>query len=99
MLFDKIASVYFIRKVYSYFSTGNGQPREPALCQLYRHTIVPYTLTGLNCCRLENIFHDCTTAVSHLVSHVKYLLLLLLLKSVELDDDVALLLSVVGLVM
>ena len=26
-----------------YFSPGNGQPREPALCQLYRHTFVPYT--------------------------------------------------------
>jgi len=25
-----------------YFSIGNGQPREPALCQLYRHTFVPY---------------------------------------------------------
>jgi len=25
-----------------YFSTGNGQPRESALCQLYRHTFVPY---------------------------------------------------------
>ena len=25
------------------FSTGNGQPREPALCQLYRHTSVPYS--------------------------------------------------------
>ena len=22
---------------------GNGQPWEPALCQLYRHTFVPYT--------------------------------------------------------
>ena len=22
-----------------YFSTGNGQPREPALCQLYRQTL------------------------------------------------------------
>jgi len=22
-----------------YFSTGNGQPSEPALCQLYRHTL------------------------------------------------------------
>jgi len=29
--------------MYLYFSTGNGQPREPALCQLYRHTFVPYT--------------------------------------------------------
>jgi len=26
------------------FGTGNGQPREPALCQLYRHTCVPYTI-------------------------------------------------------
>ena len=24
------------------FSIGNGQPREPVLCQLYRHTFVPY---------------------------------------------------------
>ena len=24
------------------FSIGNGQPGEPALCQLYRHTLVPY---------------------------------------------------------
>jgi len=43
VLFDKIASVYFIRKIYFYFSIGNGQPREPALRQLYRHTVVPYT--------------------------------------------------------
>ena len=27
-------------KTYLYFSVGNGQPREPALCQLYRHTFV-----------------------------------------------------------
>ena len=26
-----------------YFSTGTGQPREPALCQLYRHTFIPYS--------------------------------------------------------
>jgi len=26
----------------SYFSNGNGQRRESALCQLYRHTFVPY---------------------------------------------------------
>ena len=42
VMFDKIASVYFIWKIYSYFSTGNGQPREPALCQLYRRTSVRY---------------------------------------------------------
>jgi len=42
VLFDKIVSFYFILKTYLYFSIGNGQPREPALCQLYRHTFVPY---------------------------------------------------------
>ena len=42
VLFDKIASVYFIRKIYLYFSIRNGQPREPAQCQLYRHTFIPY---------------------------------------------------------
>jgi len=33
----------FIWKISLYFSIGNGQHREPALCQLYRHTFVPYT--------------------------------------------------------
>jgi len=42
VLFDKIASVYFVEKMYLYFSIGNDQPREPGLCQLYRHTYVPY---------------------------------------------------------
>ena len=42
VLFDKIASLYFIWKMYLDFSIGNGQPREPALCQLYWHTFVPY---------------------------------------------------------
>ena len=41
VLFDKIASVYFISKIYLYFIIENGQPRKPALCQLYRHTFVP----------------------------------------------------------
>jgi len=41
-LFDNIASVYFIWKIYLYFRSGNGQPREPALRQLYQHTFVPY---------------------------------------------------------
>ena len=40
--FDKIASIYFVWKIYLYFSIGNGQPREPALCRLYRHSFVPY---------------------------------------------------------
>jgi len=45
VLFDKIASAYFIWKIslYWYSSIGNGQPSEPALCQLYRHSFVPYT--------------------------------------------------------
>ena len=42
VLFDKIASVYFIWRMYLYFSIGSGQPRQPALCQLYRRTFVPY---------------------------------------------------------
>ena len=41
VLFDEIASAFFW-KIYSYFSIGNGQPSEPALCQLYRRTFVPY---------------------------------------------------------
>ena len=32
--------------MYLYFSIGNGQPGEPALCQLYRHTFVPYGISG-----------------------------------------------------
>ena len=43
VLFNKIASAYVIWRIYLYFSIGNGQPREPALCQLYRHTFVPYS--------------------------------------------------------
>jgi len=40
----EVASVYFTCRIglYLYFSTGNGQPTKPALCQLYRHTFVPY---------------------------------------------------------
>ena len=41
LLFDKVASVYFIWRIYLYFIIGNGQPREPALCQLHRHTFIP----------------------------------------------------------
>ena len=40
--FDKIASEHFIWKIYLYFRIRNGEPREPALCQLYRHTFLPY---------------------------------------------------------
>jgi len=34
MLPEKYIYIYII---------GNGQPRKPALCQLYRHTFVPYS--------------------------------------------------------
>ena len=43
--FDKIASVYFIWKRNLHFNIGNGQPREQALCQLYRRTSVPYCIS------------------------------------------------------
>ena len=31
-----------LKNIYSYFSILNGQPREPALCQLYRRTFVSH---------------------------------------------------------
>jgi len=40
-MFDKISFVYFTGKMHLSFSIGNGQPREPALYQLYRRTVVP----------------------------------------------------------
>jgi len=47
VLFDKIASVYFIfLNIYLNFSIRNSQPREPALCQLYRHTFVSYDFSS-----------------------------------------------------
>ena len=60
VVFDKIASVYFIWKIYLYFSIGNGQPREPALCQLYRHTFVPYGPTEASCFWLLTVPRVCT---------------------------------------
>ena len=42
----KNASVYFVWKIYWYFSTGTGQPSEPELCQLYRHTFVPSAIAA-----------------------------------------------------
>jgi len=43
VLIDKIASVYFIWKIYLIYAVniGNGHHKELALCQLYRHTFVP----------------------------------------------------------
>ena len=34
--------------MYYYFSIGIGQPRKAALCQLYRHTFVPYSQSNVN---------------------------------------------------
>jgi len=45
VLFDKTASVCSIWKINLYFSIRNGQPKEPALCQLYRHSSVPIPAT------------------------------------------------------
>jgi len=38
----KLLPYILSEKIYLYFSIVNGQPVEPALCQLYRHTFVPY---------------------------------------------------------
>jgi len=46
VLFDKIAFVFLFEK-YINLSMGNGQPME--LCQLYRHTFVPYYVTVTVC--------------------------------------------------
>jgi len=39
--------MYFIWKIYEYFTIGSGHSREQALCQLFRCTIVPYRLVPL----------------------------------------------------
>jgi len=48
VLFDNIASVCFVWKIYIYIlPLEMASPvREPALCQLYRHIFVPYTGDG-----------------------------------------------------
>jgi len=70
-LFCKIAFGYFFEKIYLYFSIGNGQPGELALCQLYRHTFVPYAPfatgnkhTGHDACRFSGCQWFCLNADS-----------------------------------
>jgi len=46
VLFDKIVFVHLKNILILIFSIINGQPREPALCQLYRRTFVPYAVTS-----------------------------------------------------
>jgi len=40
----KLLLCILFEKVYLYFSIGNGQPNELVLCQLFRHTFIPYPL-------------------------------------------------------
>ena len=44
VLFDKIVFVCFIWKIIYTLALEMAIPWEPALCQLYRHTFVPYVL-------------------------------------------------------
>ena len=46
VLFDKIASVYFIWKMYLYFSIGNGQPQGTSTVPIYWHIFVSYWVWG-----------------------------------------------------
>ena len=42
VLFDlKLLPYVLFEKIYLYVCYRNGQPREPALCHLYRHTFLP----------------------------------------------------------
>ena len=45
--YSHVAFRTFYSKNILIFSIGSGQPREPALCQLYRHTFVPYYIDKL----------------------------------------------------
>ena len=47
MIMIKLLPCILYEKICSYFSTGNGQRKEPTLCQLYRQTFVPYV--SYNC--------------------------------------------------
>ena len=69
--FVKLLSDIFLKKIYLYFSIGNGQPGELALCQLYRHTFVPYAPfatgnkhTGHDACRFLGCQWFCLNADS-----------------------------------
>jgi len=43
VLFDKLLSyILFEKKIYLYFSIGNGQPRDPALCDCIGTLLSPY---------------------------------------------------------
>ena len=63
MLFDKIASEYLD------FSIENGEPRDPALCQLYRYSFVPYC--GVFVCYVYEHISETTEPVNH-TSHCRH---------------------------
>ena len=53
----KLLPCILFEKIYLYFSIGNGQPSEPALCQMYRHTFVP-------CCYTCRMFRSGTSVIT-----------------------------------
>ena len=64
--FTKLLPYSSFENIYSYFSVGNGQPREPALCQLYRHmhfrspfSVQPQVCSVKFSSRLVNIWQTC----------------------------------------
>ena len=69
VVFDKIASVYFIWKIYLYSNIGNGQHSEPALCQLYRHTFVPYVSQHDT---IDDENHDYSLSPSSFIGCMRY---------------------------
>jgi len=67
VLFDKIASVYFIWKIHLHFSIVNGQPREPVVSAHFRslyHTCIATRgkSTASSCCLLLAV-ERCTERV------------------------------------
>jgi len=56
--------MFYLKEKYLYFSIGNGQPREPTLCQLYRHTFVPYVCRSLFSLTSSVAWRRCGVVVS-----------------------------------
>jgi len=76
----KLFSYILFEKIYLYFSIGNGQPTEPALCQLYRRTLVQYrptygarTVIAKDSARGDRPASNCTVVKAHpcLISAVR----------------------------
>ena len=72
VLFEKNAYVYFNWKINLYFSIGNGLPRKPALCQLYRHSCVPYSWAWMLCkVSRSSCLYGCMTVCIYSALHKK----------------------------